>query len=161
MVAGLGSAAASVHRDIFKALRHGVMDRVMAVRRAAAACLGQMLPHAPFLATSELENVFSLCFRALDGADYEARMAVAAVLGALVAATQQPDRGRARAASLDEVLALLAAGFLRGGLGFLKTGGEMIKGSVVSRETRVSQAFIAFLNFSLPLIPIINFYSKI
>lgn len=36
IVAGLGNAATSVHKDIFKALRHCLTDRVMTVRCSAA-----------------------------------------------------------------------------------------------------------------------------
>lgn len=40
--------------------------------------------------------------------------------------------------SLDEVLNILMSGFLRGGVGFLKGTGEIIKGnSSVNREVRV------------------------
>lgn len=40
--------------------------------------------------TTELESMAGLCFRAFDGANYEARYAVAKLLGTLVASTQQP-----------------------------------------------------------------------
>lgn len=40
--------------------------------------------------------------------------------------------------SLDEALGILMSGFLRGGVGFLKGTGEIIKGSSsVNREVRV------------------------
>lgn len=40
--------------------------------------------------------------------------------------------------SLDEVLNILMSGFLRGGVGFLKGTGEIIKGSSsINREVRV------------------------
>src|SRR5699024_354457 len=48
--------------------------------------------------------------------------------------------------TLEEILNLLASGFLRGGIGFLKAG-EMIKGSsTANREIRigVSHAYVAF-----------------
>ncbi|CAN8009029.1 unnamed protein product, partial [Ixodes pacificus] len=74
----------------------------------------------------------SICFRAFEGSNYEVRCTVARLLGTLVAITQQASQaqvGKNRLASLDEVLALLASGFLRGGIGFLKgSAGEMIKG---------------------------------
>ena len=38
-------------------------DRVMPVRIATAECLMDMIEFAPFLYTSELENMASLCFR--------------------------------------------------------------------------------------------------
>ncbi|RWS31952.1 HEAT repeat-containing protein 5B-like protein, partial [Leptotrombidium deliense] len=144
IVVGMGSAASALHRDIFKVVRHGMTDRVLAVRSNSALCLQEMLKFAPFLYTTDLETVFSLCFRAFEGSNYEVRCCVAQLLGNLVAITQQASKsavGKNRLASLDEVLGLLATGFLRGGIGFLKSGaGEMIKGSVVSRETRVGVA---------------------
>ncbi|XP_037575108.1 HEAT repeat-containing protein 5B-like isoform X1 [Dermacentor silvarum] len=142
MVAGMGVAASTVHKDIFKAVRHCMTDRVLAVRCAAAKCLLEMVWHAPFLYTSDLETVASICFRAFEGSNYEVRCTVARLLGTVVAITQQASQaqvGKNRLASLDEVLGLLASGFLRGGIGFLKgSAGEMIKGgSSVSREIRV------------------------
>lgn len=142
IVAGMGVAASPVHKDIFKAVRHCMTDRVLAVRCAAAKCLLEMVWHAPFLYTSDLETVASICFRAFEGSNYEVRCTVARLLGTTVAITQQASQaqvGKNRLASLDEVLGLLASGFLRGGIGFLKgSAGEMIKGgSSVSREIRV------------------------
>lgn len=49
-----------------------------------------MMKHASFMYTTELESMAGLCFRAFDGANYEARYAVAKLLGTLVASTQQP-----------------------------------------------------------------------
>ena len=49
-----------------------------------------MLNHTPFLYTTELESLATLCFRALDGSNYEVRCAVARLLGTLVATTQLP-----------------------------------------------------------------------
>lgn len=53
-------------------------------------CLLEMLNHAPFLCTTEIESVATLCFRAFEGSNYEVRCTVAKLLGALVATTQQP-----------------------------------------------------------------------
>lgn len=102
-----------------------------------------MLDHAPFLYTTELESVATLCFRAFDGSNYEVRCAVANLLGNLIACTQKPltpgsmpKSGKPlRPTSLDEAFGILMSGFLRGGASFLK--GEMIKGSGVNREVRV------------------------
>lgn len=47
-------------------------------------------------------------------------------------------RQNVKRATLEEVLELMATGFLRGGSGFLKSGGEMLKvGGSVNREVRV------------------------
>ena len=150
IVVVMGASATSLHRDIFKVIKyaHSLTDRVLAVRTSVARCLLEMIPHAPFLYTTDLENVFSLCFRGLEGSNYEVRCEIAKVLGALVAITQttsptanhlQPANSKPlKLASLDEVLSLMGTGFLKGTLGgFLKTG-EMIKGSFsVNKEVRV------------------------
>ena len=59
----------------------------------AFQCLLDMLNHAPFLYTTELESLATLCFRAFDGSNYEVRCAVAKLLGTLIAATQQTQKG--------------------------------------------------------------------
>ena len=126
----------------------------MAVRVAAADCLVEMLPSAPFLHSQELENTASLCFRALEGASYTARRSIARLLGMVMAATQDQDRAKVtramgpgsgntrglggRVTSLEEALGLLGQGFLRGGLGsFLKGTGDLMKSGGVSSEVRV------------------------
>lgn len=49
-----------------------------------------MLNHAPFLYTTEIESVATLCFRAFEGSNYEVRCSVAKLLGTSVAMTQLP-----------------------------------------------------------------------
>ncbi len=86
---GLGGAASKEHRDMFKILRTALTsDRVMPVRAAAASALLAMAPHAPFLMSTELENVAVACFKGLDGANYETRKAIAKCLGSILAMTQ-------------------------------------------------------------------------
>jgi len=53
--------------------------------------------------------------------------------------------GKGKQLKLEDVLNVLAAGFLRGGTGFLKssTAGEMIKGAgTVNREIRVGVTLV-------------------
>lgn len=90
--AGMGSAISSVHKDVYKAARLCLVDRVMGVRSAAAQCLLEMLKHSPSLHSTELESMAALCFRALDGCNYEVRCAVSKLLGTLVACTQHLPR---------------------------------------------------------------------
>lgn len=159
--AGMGSAISNVHKDIYKAVRYCLTDRVMAVRVAASNCLLEMTKHAPFLYTTELESLASLCFRAFDSCNYEVRCAVAKLLGTLIACTQNgslknfssmtssaSSTKSFRSISLDEALGVLMAGFLRGGVSFLKGTGEIIKGSSgVNREVRVgvTHAYVVFV----------------
>lgn len=86
--AGMGNAITNVHREIYKSVRVCLSDRVMAVRVAASNCLLEMLKHASFLYTVELESMASLCFKAFEGSTYEVRCAVAQLLGNLIAQTQ-------------------------------------------------------------------------
>lgn len=87
--AGMGTAISNSHKEIYKAAKTCLIDRVMAVRCAATRCLLEMLNHAPFLYTTELESLATLCFRAFDGSNYEVRCSVAKFLSALIAMTQQ------------------------------------------------------------------------
>lgn len=53
----------------------------------------------------------------------------------LPAAPRQGGRGRS---SLEEVMDLLSGGFLRGGAGFLRASGDMLKGtSSVGKDVRI------------------------
>uniref|UniRef100_A0A3B3YMN6 HEAT repeat-containing protein 5B n=1 Tax=Poecilia mexicana TaxID=48701 RepID=A0A3B3YMN6_9TELE len=153
VLSGLGGAAASCHRDIYKNARSLLTDRSMAVRCAVAKCLLELQNEAVFMWTTELENVATLCFKSLEGSNYGVRVAVAKLLGTVMATALMPKqaavmRQNVKRATLDEVLELMATGFLRGGSGFLKSGGEMLKGGAsVSREVRVgvTQAYVVFV----------------
>jgi len=161
---GMGGAAANVHKDIYKACRTCLTDRVMTVKVAAAECLIEMMDHANFLHTTELENMATLCFRALEGANYNARISIAKVLGSLIANTQEADNSKRQGIfvpsqttnknavvkykSLEEALSILGQGFLKGGIGsFLKGTGDLMKGSAVSQDLRVgvSHAYVAMI----------------
>lgn len=164
--AGMGNAISNVHKEIYKSVRVCLSDRVMSVRVAASNCLLEMLKHAPFLYTTELESMASLCFRAFEGSTYEVRCAVANLLGNLIAQTQlyqqtntktlaatqtlpsSSSTAKLKPTSLDEALGILMSGFLRGGGSFLKGTGEMIKGSSgLNREVRVgvTHAYVIFI----------------
>ncbi|KAF5902189.1 HEAT repeat-containing protein 5B isoform X1, partial [Clarias magur] len=153
VLSGLGAAAASCHRDIYKNARSLLTDRSMAVRCAVAKCLLELQNEAVFMWTAELENVATLCFKALEGSNYGVRVAVSKLLGTVMATALMPKqaavmRQNVKRATLDEVLELMSTGFLRGGSGFLKSGGEMLKGGVsVSREVRVgvTEAYVVFV----------------
>ncbi|KAG8504802.1 HEAT repeat-containing protein 5B, partial [Galemys pyrenaicus] len=150
---GLGGAAASSHRDIYKNARSLLTDRSMAVRCAVAKCLLELQNEAVFMWTAELENLATLCFKALENSNYGVRVAVSKLLGTVMATALMPKqatvmRQNVKRATFDEVLELMATGFLRGGSGFLKSGGEMLKvGGSVNREVRVgvTQAYVVFV----------------
>ena len=50
------------------------------------------MTEAAFMHTTELDNITSLCFRSLDGSNYDVRCDVAKLLGHLLATTQQPPK---------------------------------------------------------------------
>ncbi|XP_069772821.1 HEAT repeat-containing protein 5A isoform X2 [Narcine bancroftii] len=151
---GQGVAAVPCHRDIYKAARSCLTDRSMAVRCAAAKCLLELQKEALFMWTTELENVVTLCFKAFEGSNYDVRVSVSNLLGTILASAMESKQGPGtrqvvRKISLEEAMDLLASGFLRGGSGFLRTSGEMLKGcSSVNRDVRigVTQAYVAFVS---------------
>ncbi|XP_063039810.1 HEAT repeat-containing protein 5A isoform X2 [Engraulis encrasicolus] len=151
---GLGVSAVPCHRDIYKAARTCLTDRSMAVRCAAAKCLLELQREAVFLWSSELESTATLCFRALEGSSYEVRVAVAKLLGTLLASALEPKqpvapRPNGKRLCVEEVMEMLSGGFLRGGAGFLRASGDMLKGgSSVSRDIRVgiTQAIVVFVS---------------
>ncbi|CAH1791410.1 unnamed protein product [Owenia fusiformis] len=151
VVCGLGSAGSSCYKDIYKAARNCLTDRSMNVRCAAAKVMHQLVIEAPFMYTTELDNVVSLCLRALDGSNYDVRCVVGKMLGLVIANTQNPKlikAAKGRELKLTDVLNILANGFVKGGTGFLKGTGEMIKGTGnVNREIRVgvTHAYLEFL----------------
>ncbi|XP_066550138.1 HEAT repeat-containing protein 5A isoform X2 [Amia ocellicauda] len=154
ILCGLGVSALPCHRDVYKAARVCLTDRSMAVRCAAAKCLLELQKEASFLWTTELENVATLCFKAFEGSSYDVRVVVAKLLGTILATAVVPKqaavpRQAVRRSSLEEVMDLLSSGFLRGGSGFLRTSGDILKGtSSVSRDVKVgvTQACVVFVS---------------
>lgn len=57
---------------------------------STSQCMHELVNEAPFMSTTELEAVASLCFRALDGSNYDARCTIAKLLGNLMATAQAP-----------------------------------------------------------------------
>ncbi|XP_033734296.1 HEAT repeat-containing protein 5B-like isoform X1 [Pecten maximus] len=152
VVGGVGSAGSGTFKDVYKATKQCMTDRAMSVRFAAAKCMYQLVNEAPFMCATELETVTALSFRSLDGSNYDVRCAIAKLLGNLLATALSPKTiyGKNKQPKLEEVLNLLASGFIKGGFGFLKssTAGEMIKGSgAINREIRVgvTHAYIEFV----------------
>ncbi|XP_028677846.2 HEAT repeat-containing protein 5A isoform X2 [Erpetoichthys calabaricus] len=174
---GQGVSAVSCHRDIYKAARVCLTDRSMAVRCAAAKCLLELQKEAIFMWSTELENAATLCFKAFEGSNYDVRVAVSELLGTVLATAVMPKqvvapRQSFKRSSLEEVMDLLASGFLRGGSGFLRASGEMLMGSSsVSRDLKVgiTQACVVFVcslggqwlerNFSAFLVHILELVS--
>ncbi|XP_049753405.1 HEAT repeat-containing protein 5A isoform X3 [Elephas maximus indicus] len=153
---GLGAAAASGHRDVYKAARSCLTDRSMAVRCAAAKCLLELQNEAVFMWSTDLDSVATLCFKSFEGSSYDVRISVSKLLGTVLAkaiTSEHPgaaaSRQSIRRVSLEEVLELLGTGFLRGSSGFLRASGDMLKGtSSVSRDVRVgvTQAYVVFVS---------------
>ncbi|VDM62668.1 unnamed protein product [Angiostrongylus costaricensis] len=137
MVVGLGAGAVAFHKDVYKAAKAHLADRVLTVRTAALQCVTALVPVYSPLFTTELEAVVTLCTKALEGSNYETRRAVSRLLGVLLSTALQPPApfvctGKSAANTrvlafrplpLEDALHMLAAAFLRGGIGgFLKGG---------------------------------------
>ncbi|ESO02529.1 hypothetical protein HELRODRAFT_155831 [Helobdella robusta] len=152
VVIGLGSAGSNCYKDIYKAAKNCLTERSLPVRSAAAACLIQMIEECPFIYTSEMDNITSLCFRAMDSANYEVRCDVAQLLGSIMAASLLSQNSKiagtnskGKQVKLDDILAMMGSGFMRGGSSFLK-GGEQKGGSNINRDIRVgvTHAYVEF-----------------
>ncbi|KHJ41183.1 HEAT repeat protein [Trichuris suis] len=144
MISGLGSACSSVHKEIYKVARPALTDRQMTVRCAACSCIEALVVQASFLWTQELESLCSSCFKALDGSNLAVRSSVASLLAAALATAHcppsagsrvSPGQSTAKGIPIEEVWSILGSGFLRGGLGFLKTNTSFH--GTVSKEIRV------------------------
>ena len=95
----------------------------------------------------------------LEGSNYNVRCAVARLLGQLLAATQASVKPGAKPSSssssstpftTEDMLIILANGFLKGSSRFLKGSAEYIKGSsTVNREVRVgvTHAYVELVRY--------------
>eukprot|EP00118_Oscarella_pearsei_P004846 m.21368 g.21368 ORF g.21368 m.21368 type:complete len:1962 (+) comp28164_c0_seq1:139-6024(+) len=145
LMSSLGPSVSSVHKDIYKLTRNLLVDKSLAVRSAAAKCCLQLSHDAVFVYTSDLDTITGSCLKSLDGSNYDVRCSVALLLGNLLAKSQRPEKaiqskGKIKWPSIDEVLALLSNGFIKG-------SGELLRTSV-SQEVRVgiTQAYSVFLS---------------
>lgn len=149
MLFGLGNAASSGYKDIYKACKACLVDKSMSVRWAAAKCALELSKHANFLCTTDLETMVSTCLKALEGSNYDVRVQVAQLLGILMAGSQKvvPNANKnTKKISIEDVFGLMASAFLKGGIGFLKSGGIIESG--LNREIRVgvTQAYVVFFH---------------
>ena len=158
-----------------------LVDRSMAVRCAAAEvcstynteilcilvivlrkyffsfqCTKELIKHASFTYTTELETLFSVCLKALEGSNYDVRVGVSSLLGKLMAASQRPPDGstppansKVKKISIDEMFDLMSSGFLRGGIGFLKSGGGELLKTTMPQEVRVGVTQVMSLDSHL------------
>uniref|UniRef100_A0A7E4VHX8 HEAT repeat-containing protein 5B n=1 Tax=Panagrellus redivivus TaxID=6233 RepID=A0A7E4VHX8_PANRE len=135
LIHGLGNAAFSVHKDLYKQLSKSYLtDRVMSVRAAAVGCLFDLVsdPQSPVY-TNDLDAISTLCLKSLEGANYEVRLAVARVFAKLAATSVAPktlpgannpmtSSSTIKLSSVEDVFNCLGTDFLRGGIGgFLKS----------------------------------------
>lgn len=59
-------------------------------------CLLELQNEAVFMWTTELENMATLCFKALEGSNYGVRVAVAKLLGTVMATALMPKQAAGR-----------------------------------------------------------------
>ncbi|VDP57509.1 unnamed protein product [Schistosoma mattheei] len=174
LVEGVGSASIVCHKEIYKAVKICMTDRVLYVRVAAVKCLYFLVDHSHSIHTNALEATVSLCLRCMDGSNYATRLETAHTLGHLLAKTQRKrvadtgsdasssgtvgtsNNSRSKPISLTDALSLLSSGFLKGPGGFLKgtSATDMIKGtSPVNREVRVGVTY-AYIEFIVEMGPL-------
>ncbi|THD24378.1 HEAT repeat-containing protein [Fasciola hepatica] len=174
----LGAASSACHKEIYKAAKTCMTDRVPSVRASAAKCMNALAEHHAVIHGSDLEATVSLCLRCMDCSNYTVRFEAARLLGHTLARTQNsmrtsgsstvlstavntgtsttgPTLSRSKTVTLQDAMNLLASGFLKGPGGFLKgtTAGDMIKGTnSVNREVRtgVTYAYVEFFTILGP-----------
>ncbi|KAK2459742.1 hypothetical protein APHAL10511_008243 [Amanita phalloides] len=78
----------SATRDILKQSRHFLTDKSLPVQRAAAQVLIAMFPPDTPPTLYDVESIFNLCIRSIEGADQLTRSAHAQLVGHLLASTQ-------------------------------------------------------------------------
>ncbi|KAF7232841.1 hypothetical protein EG68_06925 [Paragonimus skrjabini miyazakii] len=173
LLEGVGPAASMCNKEIFKAAKSCMTDRVLSVRASAAKCLDALVEYYVPLYSNDLEATVNVCLRCLDGSNYAVRLETSKLIGHILAQSQQQlhvnssntslsasttsgvsvtsnNSSRTKLISLKDALSLLASGFLRGSGRFLKgtSATDMIKGtSSVNREIRlgVTYAYIEFV----------------
>ncbi|VDM29651.1 unnamed protein product [Toxocara canis] len=161
MIVGLGAAASSIHKDLYKIVRNHFNDRVMAVRVAAINCLTAMVPEYSFLYTNEVESISTLCFKALESSNYEVRLSIARLFAVLFSTAQNPPKAStpgskqqagaststAKVTLAEEAFGILSVGFLRGGIGgFLKSGSAAVAGG--QKEIRIGVTLVSIPRIS-------------
>ena len=143
LLIGMGNSGANGFKDIYKACKVSLLDKAMPVRWAAAKCALELSRHASFMYTNEIESFINICFKSLEGSNYDVRIQVAELIGQLMASSQNSahdSKEKLKKISIEEMLSLMSNGFLRGGSGF---GTDLLKGSM-GREVRVgiTQAYV-------------------
>ena len=134
MIHGLGTAAFSVHKDLYKQLTKTYLtDRVMPVRAAAAQCLHDLISESGspvFL--NGLDAVSTQCLKALEGANYEVRLIIAKVYAKMAASAEEAPKQQnqqnqaARLSTMEFFEKCLAEDFLFGRIGgFLKSSSSV------------------------------------
>ena len=77
----------------------------------------------------------TVCLKSLEGSNYDVRVQVAQLLGILMAGSQhqqqQTSNTKTKKISTEDMFGMMASAFLKGGIGFLKTGGIMESGRVI------------------------------
>ena len=142
MVFGLENSASYGFKELSKAFRSCMTDKVLAVRCKAVQGLMTLSQYYNSTYTADLDSNISLCLKVLEGANYDCRIAVARLIGALLARALQfkPSEGqgsKTRTYTSDEIFSIFSMSFLHGSTSILKTSGVDLGKSVTPREVRV------------------------
>ena len=84
IMSSLGAMCTSYHRDVYKTAKSFNSDRSMSVRISSMKLLESLIPNAATVVTSDLDNLVSVCCKALENGNYDVRLAVSSVLSKLL-----------------------------------------------------------------------------
>eukprot|EP00052_Salpingoeca_macrocollata_P027528 m.261759 g.261759 ORF g.261759 m.261759 type:complete len:1893 (-) comp22753_c0_seq1:42-5720(-) len=115
LVNGLGESLSSSFRDIYKALRSGLGDRVVAVRAAAVRAAAAFVAQSDYVVQNEYDGSVQALVKALEGSDSDLRRAAASFLGVLLALSQDQSRWgpKQKRPTLEETCGVLVTAFAR------------------------------------------------
>ena len=142
MILGLENSASYGFKELSKAFRSCMTDKVLPVRCKAVHGLLTLSHYYNVTYTTDLDNNISLSLKVLEGANYDCRIAVAHLIGTLLAKALQfkPSEGqgsKVKSYSTEEIFSILSMSFLHGSTSILKTSGVDLGKSVTPREVRV------------------------
>ncbi len=86
----LGAMCTSYHRDVYKTAKSFHSDKSMNVRVSALKLLESLVPNASNVVLSDMDNLVTVCCKSLENANYDVRLAVAAVMSKLLVSAVPP-----------------------------------------------------------------------
>ena len=149
MLEGLQNSASYGFKDLSKCFRSSMADKSALVRCKAVQGQRTLALHYNLTYITDLDSNISICLRTLEGADYDTRIAIAQLIGTLLAGAlkfKPPEGSKLKTYSNEDVFSLLSLSFLHGSISLLKTSGVDLGKSLTPREVRVgvTEAYVFF-----------------